>query len=89
MFCFQIIVSQVEGLTEQQIASCTKLRQSSQQAEDAFSQGLEKLQQNLVLNTAADAFNIGSFGFQVTPVMDKIEALEGFVSQVSYKRHNI
>ncbi|KAI9097533.1 hypothetical protein K1719_025304 [Acacia pycnantha] len=81
-----IIVPQVEGLTDQQIASCTKLRQSSQQAEDALSQGLDKLQQNLVLNTAADASDMGSFGFQMTSLKEKIEALEGFVSQADHLR---
>ncbi|XP_028771891.1 transcription factor TGA3 [Neltuma alba] len=79
-----IIVPQVENLTDQQIASCTKLRQSSQQAEDALSQGLEKLQQSLVHNMAADA--LGSFGFPMTSAMEKIEALEGFVSQADHLR---
>ncbi|XP_054788542.1 transcription factor TGA7-like [Prosopis cineraria] len=81
-----LIVPQVDDLTDQQIGSFTKLRHSSQQAEDALSQGLDKLQQSLVLNMAADALDIGSFGFQMTSAMEKIEALEGFVSQADHLR---
>lgn len=79
----QIIVPQLEPLTDQQIVSFNKLRLSSQQAEDALSQGLDKLQQSLVLYVAADPLDVGNFGFHMTAAMEKVEALEGFVNQVN------
>lgn len=39
---------QLEPLTEQQLIDVCNLRQSSQQAEDALQQGIDKLQQSLV-----------------------------------------
>lgn len=73
---------QLEPLSDQQIVNFNKLRLSSQQAEDALSQGLDKLQQSLVLNIAADPLDMGNLGFQMASAMEKIEALEGFVNQV-------
>lgn len=73
---------QLEPLTDQQIASINKLCLSSQQAEDALSQGLDKLQQSLVQDMAVDAFGVGNFGIQMAVAMEKFEALEGFVNQV-------
>ncbi|KAF7816926.1 transcription factor TGA7-like [Senna tora] len=81
-----IIVPQLDPLSDQQLASFNKLRLSSQQAEDALSQGLEKLQQSLVLNIAADPLDIGNFGFHMAAAMEKIEALEGFVNQADHLR---
>lgn len=82
-FFLQIIVPQLEPLTDQQIVGIKNLRQSSQQAEDALSQGLEKLQQSLVLDMAVDPLGVGNFGLQMALAIDKFEALEGFVSQVT------
>ncbi|KAF9661319.1 hypothetical protein SADUNF_Sadunf19G0055700 [Salix dunnii] len=41
------LTSQLEPLTDQQLADVCNLRQSSQQAEDALPQGIDKLQQTL------------------------------------------
>ncbi|KAL4358800.1 hypothetical protein AHAS_Ahas08G0013600 [Arachis hypogaea] len=76
-----IIVPQLEPLTEQQTASISRLRLSSQQAEDALSQGLDKLQQSLVHNIAVDPLVAGNFGFQMADSIEKIEGLEGFLNQ--------
>ncbi|KAJ1406795.1 hypothetical protein SESBI_24767 [Sesbania bispinosa] len=78
-----LIVPQLEPLTEPQIVSINKLRQSSQQAEDALSQGLEKLQQSLVNDMAVDPMSVGNFGIQMSIAIEKFEALESFVSQGS------
>ncbi|KAE9462149.1 hypothetical protein C3L33_05953, partial [Rhododendron williamsianum] len=43
----KLLVNQLEPLTEQQLLGITSLQQSSQQAEDALSQGMEALQQSL------------------------------------------
>lgn len=71
-------------MSDEQIVSINKLRLSSQQAEDALSVGLEKLQQSLVHNIQADPLVVGNYGLQMAAAMDKGEALEGFVNQVIY-----
>ncbi|OIW19168.1 hypothetical protein TanjilG_13950, partial [Lupinus angustifolius] len=50
----QIIVPQLEPLNDQQMASIHNIFLSSQQAEDATSQGLDKLQQSMVHNIVVD-----------------------------------
>uniref|UniRef100_I1MAP0 Transcription factor TGA7 n=1 Tax=Glycine max TaxID=3847 RepID=I1MAP0_SOYBN len=77
-----IIAPQLEPLTDQQIVSISNLRLSSQQAEDALSLGLDKLQQSLVHNIPSDPLVVGHYGFEMAAAMDKGEALEGFVNQV-------
>ncbi|GAU49877.1 hypothetical protein TSUD_408160 [Trifolium subterraneum] len=81
-----LIVPQLEPLTEQQMASIKKLHLSSQQAEDALSQGLDKLQQSLVQDMAFDPFSATNHGFQMAIAIGKFEALEGFVSQADHLR---
>lgn len=81
-----IIVPQLEPLTDQQMASINNLRLSSQQAEDALSQGLDKLQQSMVHNIVVDPLGVGNFEFQMAVAMEKIEALEGFVNQADHLR---
>ncbi|XP_038885940.1 transcription factor TGA7-like isoform X1 [Benincasa hispida] len=70
-----------EPLNEQQRADIHKLQQSSRQAEDALTQGMEKLHQNLSLSMASDP--IGSYISQMGDGMEKLEVLESFVSQPS------
>ena len=43
----QLVVNQLEPLTEQQLVGIYNLQQSSHQAEDTLSQGMEALQQSL------------------------------------------
>ncbi|TKY74335.1 Transcription factor TGA3 [Spatholobus suberectus] len=81
-----IILPQLEPLTEQQIVRINSICLSSQQAEDALSQGLEKLQQSLVLDMAVDPFGAGNLGLQMTLAMEKFEALEGFINQADHLR---
>ncbi|MED6131372.1 hypothetical protein PIB30_008961 [Stylosanthes scabra] len=81
-----IILPQLEPLTEEQTASISRLRLSSQQAEDALSQGLDRLQQSLVHNIAVDPLVAGNLGFQIADSMEKIEELEGFLNQADHLR---
>ncbi|XP_061339533.1 transcription factor TGA3-like [Gastrolobium bilobum] len=78
-----IIVPQLELLTDEQIVSINSLRLSSQQAEDALSLGLDKLQQSLVNNIASDPLVVGNYEFLMAIAMDKSEALESFVNQIT------
>ena len=73
---------QLEPLSERQLADICILRQSSQQAEDALTQGIDKLHQTLSQSIAADAMGIGGYGDQMTSAIENLEALEGFVNQV-------
>ncbi|RDX73844.1 Transcription factor TGA7 [Mucuna pruriens] len=81
-----IIVPQLEPLADQQIVSINNLRLSSQQAEDALSLGLDKLQQSLIHNIPSDPLVVGHYGFEMAADMDKGEALEGFVNQADHLR---
>jgi transcription factor TGA len=74
-------MSQLEPLTDQQLVDVCNLRQSSQQAEDALTQGIDKLQQTLSQSIAVDVMGVGGYG-QMADAREKLEALEGFVNQV-------
>lgn len=81
----QIVLPQLQPLTDQQLLDFCNLRLSSQQAEDALSQGMDKLQQTLALSIAADQMSGESFGSQMASALEKLEALENFVSQVIHQ----
>ncbi|KAE8725032.1 Transcription factor TGA3 [Hibiscus syriacus] len=80
-----VVMSHIEPLTDQQQLEVCHLRQSSQQAEDALSQGIEKLQHNLAQNVASD-FSWGNYRAQMAVATDVLEALEGFVNQADHLR---
>ncbi|KAH1217457.1 Transcription factor TGAL1 [Glycine max] len=89
----KLLVSQLEPLTEQQLMGITNLQQSSQQAEDALSQGMEALQQSLAetLSTGAPASsgssgNVASYMGQMAMAMGKLGTLEGFIQQADNLR---
>ena len=71
-----------EPLTDQQLLDVCNLRQSSQQAEDALSQGMDKLQQTLAQSMVSDSAVAGSFRPQMAEAVDKLDSLENFVNQV-------
>ncbi|KAF4354551.1 hypothetical protein F8388_022273 [Cannabis sativa] len=62
------------------------LRQSSQQAEDALSQGIDKLHQNLAFNMAADPITEAAYESIMADAIEKLEALEIFVNQADHLR---
>ena len=72
----------MEPLTEQQLMDVLNLRQSCQLAEDALSQGLEKLQQNVAETVAAGKLGEASYSHHMETAMEKLEALACFVQQV-------
>ncbi|KAJ6425883.1 hypothetical protein OIU84_026458 [Salix udensis] len=81
----KIIVGQIEPLTEQQILGIYGLQQSTQENEDALSQGLEALNQSLSDTIAAESLscppNMANYMGQMAVAMNKLSALEGFVRQ--------
>lgn len=58
------------------------LRQSCQQAEDALSQGMDKLQSTLADTVAAGQLVEGGCIPRIPTAMEKLEALVSFVNQV-------
>lgn len=89
----KLLVNQLEPLTEQQLMGITNLQQSSQQAEDALSQGMEALQQSLAetLSTGAPSSsgssgNVANYMGQMAMAMGKLGTLEGFIRQADNLR---
>ncbi|KAK6945353.1 Transcription factor TGA like domain [Dillenia turbinata] len=87
----KIILSQVEPLTEQQILGICGLQQSTQEAEEALSQGLDALNRSLSDTIASDSLscppNMANYMGQMAIAMNKLSTLEGFVRQADNLRH--
>lgn len=86
----QLLVNQLEPLTEQQLAGIYNLQQSSHQAEDALSQGMEALQQSLAETlangspaTEGSSGDVANYMGQMAMAMGKLGTLEGFLRQVN------
>ncbi|XP_025015369.2 transcription factor TGA1 isoform X2 [Ricinus communis] len=77
----KILKPQLEPLTDQQLLDVCNLKQSCQQAEDALSQGMEKLQQTLAEAVAAGRLGEASHLPQMDTAMEKLEGLVRFVQQ--------
>ncbi|CAA7404403.1 unnamed protein product [Spirodela intermedia] len=86
----KMLIPQLDPLTEQQLAWICSLQESSQQAEEALSQGLEQLQQSLTDTVASgplnDGANVGDYMAQMTLALGKLYNLEGFVHQADNLR---
>ncbi|GMY19501.1 TGACG-sequence-specific DNA-binding protein TGA-2.1 [Fagus crenata] len=89
----QLLVNQLEPLTEQQLVGIYNLQQSSQQAEDALSQGMEALQQSLAETLAngspspsGSSGNVANYMGQMAMAMGKLGTLEGFLRQADNLR---
>ncbi|XP_065855490.1 transcription factor TGA2.3-like isoform X2 [Euphorbia lathyris] len=84
----KLLVNQLEPLTEQQLMGIYNLQQSSQQAEDALSQGMEALQQSLAETLAngtpgasGPSGNVANYMGQMAMAMGKLGTLDGFLRQ--------
>ncbi|XP_050233919.1 transcription factor TGA6-like isoform X2 [Mercurialis annua] len=89
----KLLVNQLEPLTEQQLVGLGNLQQSSQQAEDALSQGMEALQQSLAetlssgsLGSSGSSGNVANYMGQMAMAMGKLGTLEGFIRQADNLR---
>ncbi|XVF24491.1 hypothetical protein REPUB_Repub13aG0132600 [Reevesia pubescens] len=89
----KLLVNQLEPLTEQQLVGISNLQQSSQQAEDALSQGMEALQQSLSqtlstgsLGSSGPSGNVANYMGQMAMAMGKLGTLEGFIRQADNLR---
>ena len=87
----QLLVKQLEPLTEQQLVGIYNLQQSSKQAEDALSQGMEALQQPMAETLAngspgssGSSENAANYIGQTAMDIEKLGTLEGFLRQVIF-----
>ncbi|VAI06234.1 unnamed protein product [Triticum turgidum subsp. durum] len=82
----------LEPLTEQQLMGLSSLEQSSHQAEDALSQGMEALQQSLAetlagsLGPSGSSGNVANYMGQMAMAMGKLGTLENFLRQADNLR---
>ncbi|XP_010546397.1 PREDICTED: transcription factor TGA1 [Tarenaya hassleriana] len=83
----KVLLPHLDVLTEQQLLDVCNLRQSCQQAEDALSQGMEKLQHTLAESVAAGQLGEGSYIPQMNSAMERLEALVSFINQADHLRH--
>ncbi|CAN4121888.1 unnamed protein product [Withania somnifera] len=89
---FHILGNHLEPLTEQQLMGICNLQQSSQQAEDALSQGMEVLQQSLVDTLSSTSLgptgtgNVADYMGQMAIAMGKLATLENFLYQADLLR---
>ncbi|KAI4382950.1 hypothetical protein MLD38_008840 [Melastoma candidum] len=91
----KLLVNQLEPLTEQQLVGIGNLQQSSQQAEDALSQGMEQLQQSLAetlcsggsLGSSGSSGNVANYMGQMAMAMGKLGTLDSFIRQADNLRH--
>lgn len=89
----KILVTHLEPLTEHQFMGINNLQHSSQQAEDALSQGMDALQQSLAETLASGSLgppgtsgNVANYMGQMAMAMGKLGTLEGFVHQADNLR---
>ncbi|XP_051134054.1 transcription factor TGA9-like isoform X2 [Andrographis paniculata] len=80
----KMLITQLDPLTEQQIMSVYSLQQSSQQAEEALSQGLEQLQRSLIDSIANGS--VSDSMHHMATALAKLSDLEGFVQQADNLR---
>ncbi|KAG5000171.1 hypothetical protein GLYMA_08G140100v4 [Glycine max] len=82
----KVLVPLSEPLTEQQRFDAYGLEKSCQQAEDALSQGMEKLQQMLADSVGPGQLVEGTHIPQMDTAMERLEALVSFVNQADHLR---
>ncbi|XP_057783499.1 bZIP transcription factor TGA10 [Salvia miltiorrhiza] len=87
----KIILSQIEPLSEQQLLAICGLQQSTHEAEEALSQGLESLTTSLSETIASDSLtvppNMNTYMAQMAAAINKLSTLEGFIQQADNLRH--
>ncbi|XP_047315923.1 transcription factor TGA1-like isoform X2 [Impatiens glandulifera] len=81
----KILVPQL-GLVDQQLLEVYNLAQSCQQAEDALTQGMEKVHITVVEAVANNQFGEGNHLKQLSNAMERLEALVMFVNQADHIR---
>ncbi|CAL0329960.1 unnamed protein product [Lupinus luteus] len=82
----QVLIPLIEPLTEQQRGGVCNLVKSCQQAEDALSQGMDKLEQILAETVTAGQLDEEAYIPQMVAAMERLESLVRFVNQADHLR---
>ncbi|XP_073059057.1 transcription factor TGA4 isoform X2 [Primulina eburnea] len=77
----KVLLPHLEPMSEQQHFEVCNLRQNCQQAEDALSQGMEKLRYIVVEAVGAGRLGEGNYLPQITAAIEKLEALADHLRQ--------
>lgn len=87
MVCDQMLIPQLDPLTEQQLLGMCNLQRSSEQTEEALVQGLQQLHQSLANAVGAspltDSANVANYTALMALALDRLDTLESFYRQVS------
>ncbi|KAL3527816.1 hypothetical protein ACH5RR_012472 [Cinchona calisaya] len=82
----KILSPHIEPLTDEQVLHVCNLNQACQQAEDALSQGMDKLHQFIAESVAKGLLGDANYISQLKAAMENLEALERFVKQADHLR---
>ncbi|KZV35655.1 hypothetical protein F511_30011 [Dorcoceras hygrometricum] len=82
----KVLLPHLEPISEQQRFEICNLRQNCQQAEDALSQGMEKLHNIVAEAIGAGRLGEGNYLPQISAAIEKLEALVRFVGQADHLR---
>ncbi|CAI0423078.1 unnamed protein product, partial [Linum tenue] len=81
----KILRPKIEPLAEPQLQGICNLGQLCQQAEDALSQGMDRLQQTLAQSVADGQLGEASYSPQIDTAMEKLDGVVRFVRQVTFQ----
>ncbi|KAE7998156.1 hypothetical protein FH972_002729 [Carpinus fangiana] len=82
----KVLVPQIDPMTEQEVFEVHNLKQSCEQAEDALTQGMEKLQETLAKTVAASHLVEGTSIPQMGTAVEMLEALVSYVYEADHVR---
>ncbi|KAI7727649.1 hypothetical protein M8C21_003440 [Ambrosia artemisiifolia] len=82
-----ILMPRFEPLTDTQVVNLSRLRHTCRQAEDALTQGLDKLEQTLAQSVAINVREGGSYETHMSSMIEVHESLENFLNQADHLRH--
>lgn len=82
-----VILPQIAPLSEEQFLSVYDLQLCCQQAEDAMTQGMDKLQQFLFQSMRLISVGTSSCNTQLVSALEKLQSLETLVNQADNLRH--
>ncbi|CAN1278227.1 bZIP transcription factor TGA10 [Linum perenne] len=88
----KIVANQIKPLTEQQIMGICGMQQSTHDAEEALSLGIDGLNHSLSETIASDSLsscepNIANYMGQMAMAINKLSTFESFVRQADHLRH--
>ncbi|CAI9291636.1 unnamed protein product [Lactuca saligna] len=82
-----ILMPWFEPLTDTQIVNLSKLRHTCRQAEDALTQGIDKLEQTLAQSVAINITESANCNTWMISAMEELQALENFLNQADHLRY--